>query len=72
MDLLGGKMSSLSDKEYEGRGIKKWYKKEDVKKPIKELIDFCNIHKGTLIVADALKKIMIKEFGKELSSEVEK
>ena len=35
------------------------------------LIDFCNIHKGTLIVADALKKIMIKEFGKELCSEVE-
>ena len=35
------------------------------------LIDFCNIHKGTLIVADALKKIMIKEFGADLCSEVE-
>ena len=48
-----------------------WLSTRDVKEAIKELIDFCNIHKGTLIVADALKKIMIKEFGKELCSGVE-
>ena len=61
-------MKSLSDKEGCYNNLI-CFPHKDVKEAIKELIDFCNIHKGTLIVADALKEIMIKEFGKELCSE---
>ena len=74
---------SLSEKEYEGRGIKKWYKKEDVKEAIKELKEkglkqtelknkafdtySLGVRAGVIIMVNLMKE----EFGKELFSGVE-
>ena len=64
-------MTSLSDKEVCYNNLI-CFPHKDVKEAIKNLIDFCNIHKGTLIVADTLKEIIIEELGKELCSEKSK
>ena len=59
------KKPNLSDKKCDGPiGIV--YPEEEVKKSIKKLIDFCDIHKGTLIFADTFKEIIKEEVGDDL------
>ena len=61
---------SLSDKIYREFGGHLY--KEDVKQSLKVLTDFCEIHKGTLIVADTFLDIIKEEFGEELLEEQSK
>ena len=78
----GGFEMSLSEKEYEGRGIKKWYKKEDVKEAIintqkrliGELENRKRIHtkKHNRVRTQVLiNRIFEEEIGKELCSGIE-
>jgi len=46
--------------------IKEYIPTDRVKQFIKELENFCNIHKGTLIVADTFLEVIKDKAGKEL------